>query len=76
MDVALDGGAPSFFFHVRVVSKASSVWLLEFNAVIWQYLCYDSVLYRQVSLFLWLSSRLATNYAPAESIKFFVHQGR
>jgi len=61
------------FYHVQVLGKVSSVWLLESNAVIWAVfvLMVNFSIHMQVSLLLWLSSRLATSSASAGSNSLF-----
>ena len=53
---------PCRHLDVQVFGKASSVWLLESNAVIWAVFVFmnNFSIHMQVSLFLWLSSRLAS----------------
>jgi hypothetical protein len=57
------------FFHIQVVGRASSVWSLESNAVIWAVLALMVLfsIHMQVSLILWLSGSLAKLSASAES---------
>jgi len=71
MDEAL-GGKAQIFLHVQVVGRASSVLLLESNALICA--AFALILFSihiQVSLFLWLSSRLATSSASGGSKSSF-----